>query len=239
MLSPDVLRRLKTFTRERGPVEVARSSGAWGVQWAIGRARAGRPPTKTFRFDGENVPYAHEVYGYTWMNERTVEVSLGREVMRRHAGARVLEIGNVLAHYGPVEHTVVDKYERAPGVLNIDVVDLDLPERFDLIVSISTLEHVGLDEAVKDPDKPGRAIQRLRGLLAPGGLLWVTLPLGYNPAIDEGLRTGAFGFNRQLALVREPRRNVWREVPPEEAWGTEYDRLLYAAHGLVVAELQT
>ena len=36
-------------------------------------------------------------------------------------------------------HTVVDKYETAPGVLNRDILDVEDAAGFDLVVSISTL----------------------------------------------------------------------------------------------------
>jgi hypothetical protein len=39
------------------------------------------------------------------------------------------------------------------------------------------------------------------------------------------------------ALRRDPRRNVWREVPPDDVWGTPYDRLLYTAHAVLVIEV--
>lgn len=176
-------------------------------------------------------------YHYTWLNERAVEVALTLDLLERHAGAEVLEIGNVLGHYSNVAHTVVDKYERAPGVLNADVATLDLGRTFDLVLAVSTLEHVGLDEDVLDAAKPARAIERLRAHLKPGGLLWVTHPVGYNLALDQQLRSGELGFTRLRALLREPTRNVWREVPVEQVWETPYDRLLYTAHAVVVAEL--
>lgn len=180
--------------------------------------------------------FAHP-YHYTWLNERAVEVALALDLLDQHEGVDVLEIGNVLRHYADVAHPVVDKYERSPGVLNADVADLDLGRTFDLIMAISTLEHVGLDEAVADPAKPARAIERLRAHLRPGGLLWITHPVGYNPTLDEQIRTGDLGLTRLRALRRDDSRNVWREVPVEHVWAARYDRLLYTAHGLVVAEL--
>lgn len=131
-------------------------------------------------------------------------------------------------------HTVVDKYEQAPGVRNIDV---DLPGPFDLVLAVSTLEHVGLDEAVRDPEKPARAIERLASLLAPGGRLWCTFPVGYNDALDEQLREDRLGFTRLTALRRVGRNNRWEQVPVEDVWGVRYDWLLYTAQAIVVAEL--
>jgi SAM-dependent methyltransferase len=165
-----------------------------------------------------------------------VEVALALEVLEEHAGRDILEIGNVMSHYVPVDHLVVDKYERSAGVVNADVGDLVLDERFDLILAVSTLEHVGLDEPILDPQKPGRAIGRLKALLKPGGHLLVTHPVGYNPDLDQQLRAEEIGFTRLRALVRQETRNRWRQVPVEQVWQSGYDRLLYTAHGLLVAE---
>lgn len=230
-----MLSRVASFSRTRGFVSVVGSCARWGRDWFRGRPGGGRDHG-SFEWEGRQVPYFVHTYNHTWLNERAVEVALAVEVLERRPGASVLEIGNVLSHYVPVEHAVVDKYEAAPGVLNEDVAELDLGRRFDLVLAISTLEHVGLDEDVLDEDKPVRAVERLRAHVAPGGMLWVTHPVGYNLALDSRFRDGTFGSARMRALRREPTRNVWREVPLDEVWGTGYDRLLYTAHAVVVAE---
>jgi SAM-dependent methyltransferase len=233
-----IARRLRTHTRDRGLVPVVADCASWAARWTAGRPRAGRPSAATFRHDGVDHPYLRHAYNYTWLNERAVEIPLAATVLNGAAAeARVLEVGNVLAHYRPVSHTVVDKYERAPSVINADVVDIDLPGPFDLVLAISTLEHVGFDEDERDPGKPARAIAHLTSLLAPGGRLWCTFPVGYNPALDEALRQGSLGFTRLTALRRTGRDNRWAEVPVEQVWGVQYDWLLYTAHAVVVAEL--
>ena len=233
MTAVGIVRRVGAAARERGPVPVVADCAAWGLGYVRGRLPG---PAGSFDLDGHRVPYFRHPYNWTWLNERAVEVALARRVLTGRDPAGVLEVGNVLGHYGPVRHAVVDKYERAPGVRNADV--LEVTGRYELIVSISTLEHVGLDEDVRDPGKSVRALHRLVGLLAPGGTLWVTLPVGYNPDLDEQLRAGAVAFDRLSALRREPHRNRWRQVPVEQVWDAAYDRLLYTAHGLLVGELQ-
>lgn len=244
VLPMETLRRLSArvlvIARERGFVSVLTDCVRWGVLLALGRL--GRTqPGRGFWWDGRQVPYVHHRYNHTWANERAVEVALAAAELERADGARVLEVGNVMAHYlgdehpGP-ERTVVDKYERAPGVLNADITDLAAGGDYDLVLSVSTLEHVGWDEEVVDPEKPGRALAVLKESLAPGGRLWTTLPVGYNPHLDERLRAGEYGFTRLRALRRERSRNVWREVPVDEVWDAEYDRLLFTAHGVVIAE---
>ena len=234
--SRGVFSRVVATSRERGFVEVATACGRWGRQWVSGRPARGRDHG-VFAWEGHELPYFVHDYHYTWLNERAVEIPMALAMLERHAGADVLEIGNVLGHYAPVAHTVVDKYEVAEGVANADVADLDLGRTFDVVMAISTLEHVGLDEDVLDEQKPARAIQRLRAHLKPGGLLWVTHPVGYNPALDRQLRSGELGFTRMRALRRSESRNTWTEVPLESVWDVAYDRLLYTAHAVVVAEL--
>ena len=231
-----VLSRVVSEARERGVREVVGTCVRWAGGWITGRPARGREHG-SFAWNGARLPYFVHDYHYTWLNERAVEVALALDLLERHPGASVLEVGNVLGHYAPFAHTVVDKYEQAAGVLNEDVADLDLGRQFDLVLAISTLEHVGLDEDVRDDDKPLRALERLRAHVAPGGRLWVTHPVGYNPALDARLRDGVPGLVRMRALRRERTRNEWREVPLVEAWGTAYDRLLYTAHAVVVAEL--
>jgi hypothetical protein len=231
-----ILRRLGPHLREDGALPVLASCVDWGVRWAAGAPRAHGPASRSFAYEGRDVPYFWHRYNHTWLNERAIEIALAAEVLA-DPPARTLEVGNVTGHYLPGSHLVVDKYEKAAGVRNEDVVDLVLDEQMDLIVSISTLEHVGLDEADLDPEKARRGIERLAGLLAPGGKLWVTIPIGYNLALDQQLRGGLLPFTRHTALKRVSARNDWQQVELVEVWDTPYDRLLYTAHGLVVAEL--
>lgn len=235
---PDgVTDRLRAEAARRGPLKVAGSCLAWGGRYAAGRVRLGRA-APAFEFDGRPVPYFHHRYHYTWMNERSVELALARQVVDGVDAADLLEVGNVLAHYVRDGHTVVYLYEHAPGVINADVVDLELERRFPLIVSISTLEHVGLDEDDIDPEKCGRAVEHLRGLLAPGGRLWATIPVDYNRDLDRRIRAGELPFDRLRALRRDSHRAGWHQVEPDEVWDAGYDRLLFSASGLLVCELE-
>ena len=99
----------------------------------------------------------------------------------------------MLSNYVHFQHDIVDKYEKAEGVINQDVVDFQPAEnendKYDLIVSISTIEHVGWDETPRDPKKIPRALENLTTkCLAPRGEIVVTLPLGYNTYLDKLLK---------------------------------------------------
>ncbi len=104
---------------------------------------------------------------------------------------------------------------------------------YDLIVSISTLEHVGWDEEPKDPGKILRAVANLASLLAPGGRMVVTLPLGYNPEMDALLARNEIPFTQRHCLKRRG-WCTWEEVPWEGIAGSRYGVGWPGTSGLVV-----
>lgn len=138
-------------------------------------------------------PFDHP-YNTTALNERAVELAMAQRFLltRRMAGmGNVLEVGNVLDHYNdrsdfPVpERRIVDRFEVAPGVENIDV--FDIKGTYDTIISISTIEHVGRDDGRDRPHAAVEATYHLRSLLAPGGRFFCTFPTGWNKALDADL----------------------------------------------------
>jgi len=188
----------------------------------------------SFTFRGQRYRYLLHSYNETWTNERAVEVPLAVALLDARRDARVLEVGNVLSHYGHTGHEVVDKFEAAPGVRNADVLEADFYAAYDLIVSISTLEHVGLDEEEKDPDKPRRAVERLNSLLAPGGTLFVTVPLGYNAGLDDALTGGRIPFDEVGYLRRVSRLNRWGQASAGQVAGSAYGAPYPAANALAI-----
>jgi SAM-dependent methyltransferase len=224
--------RLRAAVGARGLRPVGGDFARWGTRLVAGLAWTLRGRRGTFAFRGERHPYLVHRHKRTWLTERAVEVPVVQAIVDRHAGARVLEVGNVLSHYRPQRHLVVDKYERAPGVVNRDVLELGDLGRFDLVVAISTVEHVGWDETPRDPAKAVAAIGALRSLLAPGGTLVVTVPVGYNRALDAALRDGQVSFS-ELTALRRSGGTSWREARPEEVWAVPYDFLMYSARAVL------
>jgi SAM-dependent methyltransferase len=231
---PGIAQRSRDHVRLNGTRRVAGHAVRWLGQYARGLPSTATGSAGRFTVAGSDYRYLAHRYNWTWLNERAVEVPIAQAAVSRAAGARILEVGHVLGHYGPTSHTVIDRYEHASGVINADALEFRDEDGFDLIVSVSTLEHVGWDEAPRDPDAAAAAFGHLRGLLRPGGELLATVPVGYNPALDSALRAGRVALDELRALRREPARNVWREVPPEAVWDAGYDFMLYTAHGLVV-----
>lgn len=195
---------------------------------------------RRFTFLSQKYPYFVHRYNATWRNERAIEVPIiWRQVQDAYQrGARVLEIGNVLSHYYPTHHTVVDKYEKAKGVINQDIVDFNPTKKFDLIVAISTFEHIGWDESPRRKQKVNRAVKHVRSLLRPGGRASITVPAGYNPYVDEQLIAGTLGFDSHVVLQRTTIDNQWREVDDSVLKTAKYGHPFSNANVAVVGELK-
>jgi hypothetical protein len=164
-----------------------------------------------FVVDGHDYDYLWHPAEETWRSERAVEIPIGLAALAAADPRRTLEVGNVLRRYArpPAAHEVIDKYEHAPGVVSADALTFS-GGPYDLIVSISTLEHVGYDEAPRDAGKAARAIANLRGLLTAGGELLATIPIGYNRDLDDVLRDGSLEARvSYLARVGELR---WKQI---------------------------
>lgn len=193
----------------------------------------------TFEFRGKHYKYFYHRYNRTWLNERMVEVPLAADLIRRYSGKRVLEVGNVLAHYFPRVHDALDKYEKGAGVINEDAATFRPAAKYDLIVSISTLEHVGYDEEEKDEKKIITAIKNLRdNCLKDGGLFFVTMPLGYNPAVDRFLAEKVLPLGEIAFLKRTSAKDRWREAGYGEVKNAKYGSPYEAANAILIGTLR-
>ena len=175
-----------------------------------------------FTINGCRYRYFYHPYNTTWRVERAVEIPPALAAMRHYRGSRILEIGNVLAHYTDIQHDVLDKYEDAPHVIRADAVTYSTHRRYDLIISISTVEHIGWDEQPRRPRRSLQALEHFHTLLAPGGAMLVSAPLGYNATLDELLLQDRLPFERVHCLRRVSADNRWEEVAPALAAACPY-----------------
>lgn len=233
--APTLWQRAARYWEDQG-VWTFGTQAALALTWPLWRQYFRAFP-RTFAFASRRYPYLLHPHNLTWSNERAVEVPIVRDLVSRYEGRRVLEVGNVLAHYFPVRHDVVDKYERGPRVQNLDVLDFRSEQTYDLIVSISTLEHVGWDEQPRDPEKVIRAVRHLGDQLSPGGRMVATVPLGYNPHLDRLLAEDAVPFTGRRYLRRSG-LTTWEEAAWDEVAGSPYGGTWPAARGLVIGEVQ-
>jgi hypothetical protein len=194
-------------------------------------------PKRTFRYKGEELSYVYHRYNMTWASERCVEVPIARWWAAKFAPEEVLEVGNVLSHYGPVQHQVLDKFEKGAGVINEDVVTYRPATKYRLILSISTFEHIGFDDEAEGSSatKILAAIAACRGLLESGGILVVTIPINYNPQLDELIASDKLPPNKRTFLLRRGYTD-WVEADEKAALQARYKTPFPYANAVMVAE---
>jgi len=196
-------------------------------------------PKRFFFFRSKRLQYLYHRYNTTWKNERTVEVPIIMSYIKNTKNKRVLEIGDVLTHYYPVKLDILDKYERGRKIINEDVINFKPVNKYDFIISISTLEHVGFDEKVKDPTKIIKAINNLKeNCLNPGGKAVITMPIGYNPQMDNLLFNHKLIFDEKIFLMRINKNNEWKEIPEQESKNIKYNHPFNAANSVVIGIIE-
>jgi SAM-dependent methyltransferase len=190
-------------------------------------------------------------------DERAIEIPW---VLARYGGERrVLDVGTVFAEPAYVaglhELAIADlvTVDLAAGATVVaDVRDLPFEDaRFDLALCVSTLEHVGRDNAVyavdarREDDGDEAALRELRRVLAPDGRLLVTVPTGVDE--DQGWQVQRSPlawverFERAGFLVFEDELYVrgddgWRTAALAEAQDARYGEA--GAGAVLLAELR-
>lgn len=174
---------------------------------------------KKFTFNGAELNYNSSAYNESSINERAVEISIALNFLSKKK--KVLEIGNVLPHYHKVKWQVVDKFEKAKNVLNTDVFEYKSKTKFDQIISVSTIEHIGIDDSISNPRLGVAAIKKLKNLLKKNGEMLITIPIGYSPILDKNfLKKGI--FDHVYAMKRTSPWNTWKQVDPNSVKNAKY-----------------
>jgi len=208
--------------------------------------------------------------------ERAVEIPIAFNFLAAlNKPASVLEVGNVLSHYenhlserlGITSRRIVDKFEVEVGVDNEDLMDLPSDQKYDAIVSLSTVEHIGQkgdpsggygeQEENRDLEGPLKAIAKIYDLLAPDGKALITVPFGklidgewyiqfskeylYLLGKKYGIPKEAVSVNCLKLIDRETNGSsfnvLWEELDALELSYVEYGSPFSQANAIAVIEL--
>ncbi|MEM0465197.1 MAG: hypothetical protein QXW97_00675 [Candidatus Pacearchaeota archaeon] len=188
-----------------------------------------------FIFNNKKIPYLINAYNLSWMNERTIEIPIILELIKKVKAKRILEVGAVLQHYIEINWDVVDKFEKGDKrVLNLDIVDFKPKKKYDLILSISTLEHIGFDDE-NNPEKIISAIKNIKQILKKNGIFVATMPLGYNKYMDKLIFNKKIDFDEIYFMKRISRKNKWKQVNINEVKNVRYNYPYNNANAIVIA----
>lgn len=190
---------------------------------------------KAFQLGDTAFSYFVHPYNHTWANERTVEIPVILHFLNHCPVSSTLEIGNVLSHYFDMYHPVIDKYEKClfRPIIRRDLTEWESMRRFNAIVSISTIEHVGWDDDPRDEKKVMQAFYKIQSLLAPGGSALATVPVGYNHFLDKQMKKQAIDGALYRCMKRISADNEWIETDLDDALACEYGGSTMSANAVV------
>lgn len=154
----------------------------------------------TFTYRGVEFDEFDHRYNTTALNERAVEIPIARHFIDNQPGTEGIEVGHVLGHYGPVSWPVVDRYEPAAGVANVDLFNIE--GTYDWVVAVSTVEHVG--NWPGEPADPARAVDAVEHLRSLSDRLLITVPIAQNPALDAAILDGALNATNSTTMLWSP-----------------------------------
>jgi len=191
-----------------------------------------------FNFDGEELTQVFHSYNLTWANERCIELPIFQSILSKYEGKDILEVGNVMHHYQQTNHDVVDKFEQGESVITADIVEFRPEKQYDLIISISTFEHIGFDEGKGEETKELflAAIRNCRSMLKPGGELVLSLPLGYNKYMDQIIRDQGGIADATNHFFQRVRVRQWENCTPDQALARPFSKPYLYANGLVIVK---
>jgi len=153
-----------------------------------------------FSFNGLEIDYLFHSYNNFGLTERSVEMPIIKYYLMTNKFKNVLEVGNVTDYYKDYflglfpNKTIVDKIEIEYNSITSDIALYKSDVKYDFIFSISTFEHMDSDlgrntDYVEGKNKYGTVaadniIHCYEELLAEGGIMVITAPLGYTPEWD-------------------------------------------------------
>ncbi|MEG4422793.1 MULTISPECIES: hypothetical protein [unclassified Microcoleus] len=229
---------------------------------------------RTFSFNKKEFYYNRIKFNNP--TERAVEIPIAFNFLAGlQKPASILEVGNVLSHYenhlsetlGITSRRIVDKFEIEVGVDNEDLMNLPSDKKYDAIVSLSTVEHIGQkgdpsggygEQAEnRDLEAPLKALAKIYDLLAPDGKALITVPFGklidgewyiqfskeylYLLGKKYGIPKEAVSVNCLKLIDRETTDRgfnvLWEELDALELSYVEYGSPFSQANAIAVIEL--
>lgn len=168
-----------------------------------------------FRYNDKEFYYCDSPYNSSRLNERAVEIPIAQYFYEEYE-PDILEIGCVLPHYllNPPQHTIVDKHETFAGVINEDIRTWDSDEMFSAAISISTIEHVDhrWEQIVI-------AIDAILARIKSGGAFLITMPYGFNRAVDNNILNLQFSHDALITRLDKVdfQFHKWKQVQGNKA----------------------
>lgn len=195
---------------------------------------------RTFYFQGKKYYYFYNRHNYTFINERAIEIPIFSNIINKHQTSKILEVGSTLWNYFHQQYDVVDKYDESPEIIRKDILRYHPKTKYDLIISISTLEHVGWDESLYGKSCKNnknyflKTLKHLQSLLTDQGSIIFSVPLGYNPYVDLYITKMHDYFDDLYFMQRSPIINRWKQINRTKLRNFKHNYLLGYSNAIAI-----
>lgn len=147
-------------------------------------------------------------------SERAIEIPLAIDFLSNYVGTEpVVELGCVLPYYilKRENHVAYDLADKHPQSKKKDIRRMSDDDLRGNVVSISTIEHIGMDEYGIETKGDASAVDVLKRIVANARRYFITFPLGHNAELDEYiLKKTSLGERYVTRTAHDP--NDWTVV---------------------------
>lgn len=198
-----------------------------------------------FKFNNKTYKYFYSLKNTTWFSERCIEIPIFKKMINKFKNKRILEVGNVLNQYTKINHLVIDKYEKNKNILNIDIVNFKPKHKFDLIICISTIEHIGYNENIYTekknilkPNKHLKVLKLFKKWLKPKGKAFISFSLGYNKFLDYNLHYNKLPFTKTYYLKKISLNGKWKQFKYNKVSHIRYNNPYYNSNVVCIGIIE-
>lgn len=133
--------------------------------------------------NGINVSYIRELPNRAYRNERSIELGLGKYFAEKFNN-EIVELGAVCYQYSFFKGwNTIDPYDSYEKCIRKDILEYNYCSSN--LLSISTLEHCGLDLGYNQPKDENLAITGLKKIIGESNNYLVTFPIGVHRKLED------------------------------------------------------
>ena len=188
-----------------------------------------------------------DIYQNIYNSERSVEVVFASEMIRKYASSKkLLDVGGIPtsnSDYNPIYQTIKEvntEYKISDfrgGDYVGDFVTITIPEKFDVVLFLSSLEHFPQcteGDMIFRPGEDRRGYEKALSILNDNGIILFTAPFGicrwqnyhqnYDLSAVKGLTKGSTIIEQHIYRLID---NTWIKKSPEEMSDVLYTNKAY------------
>lgn len=172
------------------------------------------------------------------IGERTIEIPISNKWLSYYSDTDIVEIGAVIPYYNShITHEVIDLYDAYDKSIRIDAADASYKNK--CVLSISTLEHIGMLDYGNTEFDDEKATLVLKKILTEADNYLISWPIGYNRTLDNTLRNLSHAdYNFNIIMLKQINQyNKWQVIDID--WTIQFGTPYQWANGVLFVTSNT